>query len=227
MARRKKQEDGGDESRWLTTYGDAVTLLLAFFVMLYAISLVDEEKWDALISGLEVFGNPGKGEQVLDESAGLVGPGGAQSDPLESARESQLPERVVKNDKPEQVLRNNKPMIGRDDLDEIRRRIERAVTAAGYRNDVRFEINERGLVVTIATDRVLFATGSAVISARGRRIVAAIAPELTGFGNDVFIDGHTDNVPLDRGGYTNWNLSTDRAVAVVQLPATAHRVEAN
>jgi chemotaxis protein MotB len=89
--------------------------------------------------------------------------------------------------------------------------------AAGLLRRVRFEIGPRGLVVAVATDQVLFATGSAHVSPLGRRIVATLAPTLRELSNPILVEGHTDDVPLHRGGYDNWNLSTDRAVAVVHL----------
>ena len=78
-------------------------------------------------------------------------------------------------------------------------------------------LDSRGLVVSIATDDVLFASGSPVLSAAGREIIDALAPILAGFDNQVLIEGHTDTVPLNENGYTNWNLSADRGLAVLEI----------
>ena len=74
MARKKKVREGDNELRWLTTYGDVVTLLLAFFVMLYAISKVDEQKFLLFVAGLQdPFGNEAVSNGILSDGTGIVG----------------------------------------------------------------------------------------------------------------------------------------------------------
>ena len=85
--------------------------------------------------------------------------------------------------------------------------------------NVDFEITSRGLVIAIATDHVLFASGSAEFGGDGEAIIEAIAPTLQTFNNQILVEGHTDTVPLDRAGYDNWNLSSDRALAVLKALA--------
>jgi chemotaxis protein MotB len=106
-----------------------------------------------------------------------------------------------------------------EQLQEVRLAVEASLAEAEFDYVATYRYNERGLVVSIAADDILFETGSTRISRLGRRIVAAVARPLQRFPNDVLVEGHTDDVPLNRGGYTNWNLSTDRAVAVVNLLA--------
>ena len=74
MARQKKKPPEDNELRWLTTYGDVVTLLMAFFVMLYAISQVDVQKFQLFVSGLEdPFDNSAATQGILSEGSGIVG----------------------------------------------------------------------------------------------------------------------------------------------------------
>ncbi|MBS3942377.1 MAG: OmpA family protein, partial [Actinobacteria bacterium] len=80
----------------------------------------------------------------------------------------------------------------------------------------------RGLVVSIATDDVLFALGSTEIGERGWEILGAVAQILGDFENGVMIEGYTDDIPLRRASYDNWNLSTDRAVAVLKVMVQEH-----
>ena len=103
--------------------------------------------------------------------------------------------------------------------------IQQALQAAGLGSSVTFTVESRGLVATIATDHVLFDTGSAQVTAAGQGIIAAIAPTLVRLTNPVLIEGYTDNVPLNSNGYTNWNLSTDRAVAVLQTLQTTYGID--
>ena len=215
---------GSDNSqRWLGTYGDAVTLLMAFFVMLYAMSQIDQVKFEAFLSGLEApFGNAAASDGLLESSSLLPesspadataslsivpeSPGVAQvvpSTPVEEAQEDSVPSPT--------------PAVELDQLRRVKAAIEDSLTDAELRHLADFRLDERGLVVSIAADDILFDTGSTRISALGRRIIAAVAGPLGQFGNDVLVEGHTDDAPLRRGSYTNWNLSTDRAVAVLSM----------
>lgn len=194
MSRRRRAAPVVEEQRWLATYGDMVTLLMAFFVMLFAISSIEQEKFDAFLSGLDQFGNPGA--SPIGESMAPVAVPVTTPDPMEPTPPSVAP-----------ALAPELQSLGHQMLD--------AVAAAGYPGAIEITHDDRGLGVSIETDHVLFDIGSANITPQGAQIIAALAPPLTGVDNDVLLEGHADTTPLNRGGYTNWNLSTDRAVAVV------------
>ncbi len=244
MARRAKKKPPEDnELRWLTTYGDVVTLLLAFFVMLYAISQVDQQKFQLFVTGLaDPFGNPAVAEGLLTDGTGLVGAafsdaqvgddgleGIAILDGLPSMQEAE-DGYEESNEAPEDAVDAAGSEDGTGLLDtpeeliEVQNAIESALAVAGLENAADFEIDMRGLTVAIATDDVLFASGSATFGERGRELVAAIAPILNEFSNDVLVEGHTDTVPLNSAGYDNWNLSTDRALAVLKLLVSDHGI---
>ncbi len=220
-------EGGGDDSsRWLGTYGDAITLLMAFFVMLYAMSEVDAAKFEAFVAGLQdPFGNTAASDGLLDMSPGIVGDAGDTvpgdtTNPIDEQLSSLLPvpEREPDPDQPPADMATQDVR----QLEGVRAAIEASLASAGMLDLADFRFDTRGLVMSLATDNVLFASGSTAISPLGRELVAAVAAPLRGFGNDVFVEGHTDDVPLDRRGYSNWNLSTDRAVAVVELILADH-----
>ena len=235
MARERKKPEEPNELRWLTTYADVVTLLMAFFVMLYAISQVDQTKFQLFVSGLaDPFDNPAVSEGLLASGTGFVGAdmGDGTSD-METfgapALLDGLPELL---EEPEAAARyepnenvDPDPGAGGTDPDavvtdeqllEVRDAISASLEAAGLIGSVDFELTSRGLVIAIATDHVLFDSGSAEFGSDGDTIVAAIAPTLATFNNDILVEGHTDTVPLDSFGYDNWNLSADRALAVLK-----------
>lgn len=236
MSGRRRAKPGGedDSGRWMATYGDVVTLLLAFFVLLYAISQVDQQKFQMFVSGLEVpFGNISAAEGLLSGSQGLASEGqGAlpgnphlqavdglglidggtdvinvqdepPAEPVTTVTTRPLPD--------ENVLRTA------EDLQRLRDQVAADLDAAGLANFAGFDLDARGLVIAVATDNVLFPSGSTTISVEGIEIIEVIAPNLSGFVNRILIEGHTDDVPLTKPGYDNWNLSTDRAVAVLRL----------
>jgi chemotaxis protein MotB len=194
---------------WLATYGDLVTLLMAFFVMLFAISSVEADRFEAFVSGLGMFDNPAA--MGTPEVAPIGDP---ISPPVPLPVPAPVPPAIA-------------PVVVEGaDLRDVGRRVVAAVAAAGHAGTVEVQPEPRGLALVIGTDDVLFATGSTRVSARGREIVAAIAPVLNDVGNRVLAEGHADTTPLRRGGYTNWNLSTDRAVAVVNLLTDDHGLPA-
>ena len=197
------------EQRWLATYGDMVTLLMAFFVMLFAISSVEQEKFDAFISGLGQFDNPGKDPIALSDPTEPVTP----VLPEQERSDPELPE-----------LDLSEPPALSPELAELGQQMLDAVAAAGHPGAIEITEDERGLNVSIQTDRVLFENGSAQITPQGAEIISAVAPPLAGVPNQVLLEGHADTTPLNRNGYTNWNLSTDRAVAVVNALISLHGV---
>ena len=235
MARERKKPEEPNELRWLTTYSDVVTLLMAFFVMLYAISQVDQSKFQLFVSGLaDPFDNPAVAEGLLNSGTGFVGAdmgdgtegesfgSPALLDGLPSIEDLTAEESVVEQ-REENVATDpgeggNDPdaLVTNDELVRVRDAIAAALVEAQLSGSVDFEINSRGLVIAIATDHVLFASGSAEFGSDGDSIVAAIAPTLATFNNEILVEGHTDTVPLDRYGYDNWNLSADRALAVLK-----------
>jgi len=223
MARQRRNRgssDDGGADRWLGTYGDMITLLMAFFVMLYAISQVDQEKFAELIRGLGVFGNTSTVEGLIESGPELLNEGAAvesldvTSDDQPAAGErGGEPERSEKQATDEQVA-------------EIRRRLDKALERAGLPGNVtEVRRDPRGVVISVSTDDVLFALGSTELSRKGKRIVGAIAEVLAAYDEEVVVEGHTDNLPLRRRGYSNWNLSTDRAVVVVNRLHDTHGID--
>jgi chemotaxis protein MotB len=218
---RDRRRGGGDDAnRWLTTYGDVVTLLLAFFVLLFAMSEIDEERFEQLVAGFQQpFNNPGR-VSILPENSGLLDeqpPAVTVPDPVTTTtpfREETTGTTVAETDVESEIP----PLIvDRRDLLEVQEKLESALLDAGFEDAANFRITERGLVVSIATDDLLFPTGSAELGPKGREIIAAVAPALAEIANVVQVEGHTDNVPYNARGYDNWNLSADRALAVVHL----------
>src|SRR3712207_6286056 len=104
------------------------------------------------------------------------------------------------------------------DLSEVREQIEAALAATGHAGAARFEIDERGLVVHIVADQVLFDAEQAVLRPEGRQILDAIAPTLRGLPNSLGVEGHANHLPVTPGGIwpSNWELSAYRATTVVR-----------
>lgn len=226
---RDRRRSGGDDSqRWVTTYSDVVTLLLAFFVLLFAMSEVDPKRFDLLVQGLEEpFGNPGN-TALLPASDGLLDgqtptattlppPGPGEDDEGRGTEDDDDGGEPGKEEPP--------LLVDQSELIPVQEQIEEALARAGFADAADLHINERGLVVSIATDGLLFPSGSAELQLEGEALIAALAPALLEIANPVQVEGHTDNVPYAGVGYDNWDLSSDRALSVLHLLIERHYVE--
>jgi chemotaxis protein MotB len=106
--------------------------------------------------------------------------------------------------------------------------MERALEKAGLASEVQFTFDQRGLVVTILTDQILFPLDSAQLQPEGVKIIDAIAPVLAALPNQIDVEGDTDDQPITGGPYaSNWALSAARAVAVVQDLISVHGIVAD
>jgi chemotaxis protein MotB len=236
--RRKRgheEEEHENHERWLVSYADMVTLLMCLFIVLFAISQVDKAKFAALSSGLaESFGAPitalpgttpeGSVLDALPAAVNIAG-GIAPQQPapraeVDAAASQAAAERAKRVAAEAQAAYDN--------LDAIRKRIQAALDAAGYSGAARFEIDERGLVVHIVADQVLFDAERADLRPEGAQILDSIAPTLRGLPNQLGIEGHANHLPVTAGGPwpSNWELSAYRATTVVRYLATGGVPEA-
>jgi chemotaxis protein MotB len=223
--KKHEEEEHENHERWMVSYADMMTLLLVLFIVLYAMSQVDKEKFAALASGLsEAFGapvsvmtSPTPDGAVLDGLPGAIDIASAiPPDPTVSDAEVDAAAARAALERAEQV--EAEAATAYDELAAARDRIDAALTAAGYAGAAQYEIDERGLVVHVISDGVLYDAESAALRADGIRVLNAVAPELAGLPNEVRVEGHTNSVPVTPGGPypSNWELSTDRATAVVR-----------
>lgn len=227
MARKKKAEEPEEHvnhERWMLSYADILTLLLALFIVMFAISKVDQQKMQTFADGAsEAFGSANVAMQ--GKTGNLSGGDGILTDQAPS-QDSQVPDDQSDQPSPmnQSALQREKAaqqaaQQERANLEKVQQQIAAQLAKAGMGDAAKFEINERGLVVNIVTDKVLFDTGAATLRPEGRKVIDTIAPIIEGIPNYVAIEGHTDDVPV-RGNRSNWELSTDRATAVLRTLVT-------
>jgi chemotaxis protein MotB len=214
--------------RWLLTYSDLITLLLAFFIILFAISNLDKNKYKAVIESLgSAFGvvsgtaEPGSGQggeinfpefspsvSVLMPS---LGPSGASATPALSPGMSPLATSSPDNGGIGNAIEVEK-------MNDVKNQVEGMLRKNNLENDVSVTIRARGLVISI-NSRVLFASGSASLTAGSRQLVQKIANILTPLANNqICVEGHTDTDPISTFQFpSNWELSASRANTVLRL----------
>jgi chemotaxis protein MotB len=211
--RRGHEEEHENHERWLVTYADMLTVLMALFIVMFALSVVDKQKFQKFAEGMN--GDLGNGASLLEGGPGLQQAGNTTID-LQSAI-------TALNEK---QSRQQAATQERDDLERARQKILQALVAKHMQDKVRFELDERGLVVTVVTDDVLFALGSATLRPEGNAVLDAIAPALTALPNQVTVEGHTDDLPISGRFASNWELSAERATSVLRYLLDTHRVPA-
>ena len=198
MKRRKKSEDHVDES-WLIPYADILTLLLALFIVLFAASEINAQKFKEISDSFnsELQG----GKNILDH---------------EAAVETVVPVDLVKSEEvsqPEFTIEEDL-----EQLREIREKIEGYIEENGLSPRLQTELTKKGLVMKI-TEGILFPPGGASISEASRQTVREISNLLvTEYPREILIEGHTDNVPSNPAEFSsNWELSSARAINLMKV----------
>lgn len=228
-----EEHDEGHENseRWLLSYADMITLLMALFIVLFAISQVDQAKLIALSSGLDqYFGEPaskttstgildGSPQAAVDGHAVSPNPS-ATGDPIIPSPGGSTPGEAHAAAQAAQAAGRALAARQQQDLAAVRQRISAALAAKGLSGAVQFEERDHGLVVNVVTDRVLFDLGEASLRPEGRGVLDAVVPALRGLPNALTVEGHTDNVPIAGRFASNWELSTERATTVLRYLLT-------
>ena len=226
MARRKKHEEHQNHEAWAIPYGDLITLLLAFFVVMYSMSSVNEGKYRILSDSLlAAFRGPSKTVtpiQIGSKSPSGKG-GGARLTGVAPTALLNVPDprpagAVQQRQNPEQGPRTAAGRSGAPgSLESMAGQVRRALQGLIDEGNVRIRETPRWLEVEVNTD-ILFASGDAKVSTDAVPVVERIAGILEPFPNPIRVEGHTDNVPIRTAVFpSNWELSAARAANVVQL----------
>jgi chemotaxis protein MotB len=220
----EEHEEHENHERWLVSGFDMMTLLFVLFVVLFAMSKVDEQKFAALAKGMaDAFGGPisvtpaaSPEGSVLDGLNGAIDIASAiPPDPTVEQAEVDAAAAQAAAERAKRIAAEAADAY--DELAAARDQIDAALTAAGYAGAAQYEIDERGLVVHIVADAVLFDAEQAVLRPEGRAILDAVAPTLTSLPNVLRVEGHANHLPVTPGGQwpSNWELSAYRATTVL------------
>lgn len=194
MAKKKAQDEKKGSPEWMTTYGDMVTLLMCFFVLLFAFSSIDAQKFEAVMMSFQ-------------GSAGILSGGKALSEAP-----------MVFDAMPENNT-SSQQVIQQDRLEHLRELIQEYLEENEMEAEVDLELEAKGLIIRFK-DNVLFDPGSAVIKAQSIPIIDFLGELLNTeelIQEEIRVEGHTDNVPMNTPMYpSNWELSAGRATNVVR-----------
>lgn len=198
MARKKHAKPHEEEAgeAWLLPYSDLMTLLLALFIALFAMSQTDASKVQALAQAFTAAFNMG-GPSFFSG----MGPSTSFSSSTMMQGEDNA---------------NNAYMQENENLHEVQEKLEQYIKENNLEDQVSTELSEEGLMIRLK-ERALFASGSAALQGQAEQIVPVIAGLLASLPERVTISGHTDNVPISTAQFpSNWELSSSRAVNLMR-----------
>lgn len=209
MARKKKHEEHENHERWLVSYADFITLLFAFFVVMYSISQVNEGKYRVLSDSLvNAFQNPPKSNMPIPMGTNSgASYNGAGQPPIKQA----IP--LKRTDPALEAKRKKQEIKMKGIAKDILKVLEPLVKGG----QVRVTQSARGVAIEINAS-ILFESGLAILEGDSAKALTALAEVLADVENNIQVEGYSDNSPIRTPFYpSNWELSSARASSVVRL----------
>ncbi len=218
----EEHEEHVNHEAWVIPYADLLTLLMAMFIALFAMSTVDMTKFKALAVGFNEALGGGKLDASIGGSGKVTSPVIGQGNGTGALDGSTLTpsDSTSSAEKLSQVLAQlaglqAQKVQERQSLQQVANQIEARAKAGGYAGKLQLRLENDGLVVTVVTDKVLFDSGSAQLQPSGGPLLTTIADALKAVDNPLIIAGYTDNVPIASAIFpSNGELSSARAWAV-------------
>jgi chemotaxis protein MotB len=212
----EEHEEHVNHEAWVIPYADMLTLLMALFLVLFAIGRTDLEKFKKLAESFRSqFGNGdsaqvisiggGTGDSPLDGGTGVLSEDGANADtPVEV--KAALAEYVKKQAED-----------AKEGLQDVEDAIAQQAGQANLADKLAFRFEGRGLVLSLVNDGVLFKAGDATLQPGGMEVLQLVMSSLQDIPNNLSIEGHTDSRPISNNRFaSNWELSTTRATSVLR-----------
>lgn len=203
--RRRQDDEHENHERWLVSYADFITLLFAFFVVMYALSSINEGKYRVMSDSIStafrsVSGASSGGQIAINSSVGAP--------PSMAIPTKRLPPQV-KSDAAQAAKRERLKNVAKD--------LNKALAPLVAEGKVKVTEGALGITVDINAS-VLFAPGDARLDLGAVRALAAVAQILAPTDFPIIVEGHTDNTPINTAQFpSNWELSGMRASSVVRL----------
>ncbi len=228
MARKKRIEEPENHERWLVSYADFITLLFAFFVVMYSVSSVNEGKYRVLSDSMvTAFRDPARSLKPIQVGSLMRAPVQSenqfdQKKPVIELFKVPVPDKPVQERAEEKVEPGAKgPDNGEELLDAAAQQLADSIEAAmsDLVEDGLIDVrrDKRWIEVEIKSS-ILFPSGSAYLSDQSQPVLRQLADKLKSLDNVIHVEGFTDNVPISNFDYlSNWELSAARASSVVHL----------
>ena len=213
--KREHHEEHPDE-RWLVTFADMMVLLVAVFIVLFAISSVNTSKAEALRESIDsaLSGKILPGGDAIKETGGDNSTTALRSSPPSPS----MAEAMKQGDKGAEAAAREER-----ELQRMREQVEAYAASHGLNKVVTATVDKDGLSIRLRTDDLLFDSGSAVLKPQAAPVLDKVGAMLRTDNHPLRVEGHTDAVPARGSAYpTNWELSTARSSAVVRALMRRH-----
>jgi chemotaxis protein MotB len=222
-----KEEEGAE--RWLLTYADMITLLMALFMVLFSISSVNISKYQTLQKSLKAAfsGNILPGGKAVSQQGSTANsshvPASAELqslEPVATIGASKLENSTAHGQSA--AIAAQQAAAAQNETEtfaHIKQQLDAYAHRHGFSRSVKTAIERQGLVIRVLTDDLLFASGQATLATTARGLLGEIGGLLNlVHTHPIEVEGHTDNVPIQSSAYpSNWELSTARASTVVRF----------
>jgi chemotaxis protein MotB len=235
--RRRGHEAAHDnDERWLLTYADMITLLMALFMVLFSISSVNISKYRTLqealkaafsgdiLPGGKAIAQPGASANSSRAPTTIDTPAIVRLTPDVTAELEHAPASAQASATAASAPQSTAPNVSaaereQAEFEALQRRLNEYARRHGFSQEVHATIEQRGLAIRVLTDSLLFPSGSATLDPRGAPLLSEIAQLLNvDHVHPVAVEGNTDDVPITGGEFpSNWELSTARASSVVRF----------
>jgi chemotaxis protein MotB len=227
------------EERWLLTYADMITLLMALFMVLFSISSVNISKYQTLQKSLKAAfsGNILPGGKSVAQAGATANAAQTPStvelqaiEPVQTEGSASLQNSTAHGTSSSAAAAAQQAAAQRQaaEFQHIKEELEAYARSHGFAKSVKASIEARGLVIRVLTDDLLFASGQATLEAKAGGLLGEIAKLLNvDQRHPISVEGNTDNIPIHSSLFpSNWELSTARASTVVRF-LIGHGVGAN
>lgn len=199
--RRRESDDPENHERWLVSYADFITLLFAFFVVMYGISSINEGKYRVMSGAIISAFRSGPGVGTM----GMATP------------QQPIPVSVTVHPNPPREKTSQSRSQKKESLRNLANDLNQALAPLMAEGKVRVTEGALGITVDINAS-VLFALGEARLDLRAVRVLGAVGRVLAETDFPIIVEGHTDNIPISTVQFpSNWELSAARAASVVRL----------
>ncbi|OOM81246.1 flagellar motor protein MotB [Clostridium sp. BL-8] len=202
MSKKKQHHEEHVDEAWLLPYSDMLTLLLALFIVMFAMGQTDKSKFQAMAQEFSVI-FAGGSAMMNNSGDSAVIPTGSPTEAQAIKSASELEE---------------------DKMTEVKKQLEQEIQQEGYADKIKVELNGDGLDIAIQ-DVVLFNSGEADVLQNVSPLLTKISDMLKGLDNKIKVVGHTDNVPISNSKFrSNWDLSAMRAINVMNFMTSTGQI---
>ena len=208
------EEEHESDERWLLTYADMITLLMALFMVLFSISSVNTSKFESLQRAMQdaFSGKILSGGKSIQQT-------GADTNSARPAATPPIPAIQAMTQQLDAARQSKAAAKENEDFKSLKQQIDAYARDHGLTKQLETTVARRGLVIRLLTDKVLYDSGTATLNPAATPLLDRIATLLkSDFTHPIVVEGHTDDQPIASAAFpTNWELSAARATAVVRF----------